>query len=334
MIELPVCYDRGEEVEEGKYKCHSLSLLVHGTVTTSDCNQCTHRNTKPHVTRKSFSSHNLKKNTPQLTIGMAVYNDFPGCFFTIQALKLYQDLSNTEIIIVDNYGCDSTKRLAEESEVRYVRFTRVKGTAAPRQRIFEEAKAEAVLVCDSHVLLSPESVKSLRDFYVQHPETEDLYQGPLLQNDGRTVITQMEPSWNDKFYGRWVASTVLDPKTPPFEIQMQGLGLFSCRRESWLGFNPRFTGFGGEEGYIHEKFRRAGHRVICLPWLRWSHLFHDKTRPSYKVHLKDRLINYVIGFCELGWSLEPIINHFKAYLPADEVYKAVQQALIKTRTPL
>lgn len=39
---------------------------------------------------------------------------------------------------------------------------------------------------------------------------------------------------------------------------MQGLGIFACRRDVWPGFNPRLRGFGGEEGYIHEKFRRAG----------------------------------------------------------------------------
>ena len=42
----------------------------------------------------------------------------------------------------------------------------------------------------------------------------------------------------------------------PFEMGMQGLGVFACRKAAWPGFNPRFSGFGGEEGYIHEKIRR------------------------------------------------------------------------------
>ena len=42
-----------------------------------------------------------------------------------------------------------------------------------------------------------------------------------------------------------------DSNGEPFEIPMQGLGMFSCRKEAWLGFNPLFNGFGGEEGYIH-----------------------------------------------------------------------------------
>ena len=55
----------------------------------------------------------------------------------------------------------------------------------------------------------------------------------------------------------------VDPEGEPFEIPMQGMGVFSCRKEAWLGFNPAFRGFGGEEGYIHEKFRQARSAAAC-----------------------------------------------------------------------
>ena len=55
----------------------------------------------------------------------------------------------------------------------------------------------------------------------------------------------------------------------PFEIPMHGLGLFACRKEAWPGFNPRLSGFGGEEGYLHQKIRNRGGRVYCMPFLRW-----------------------------------------------------------------
>jgi hypothetical protein len=48
-----------------------------------------------------------------LTIGMAAYNDFGGVYFTLQSLRLYQDLRDTELLVVDNYGCPDTKRLVE-----------------------------------------------------------------------------------------------------------------------------------------------------------------------------------------------------------------------------
>ena len=36
-----------------------------------------------------------------------------------------------------------------------------------------------------------------------------------------------------------------------------------------------FREFGGEEWYIHEKYRQAGAKCLCLPFLRWQHRFAD-----------------------------------------------------------
>src|SRR5215218_307201 len=65
-----------------------------------------------------------------LTIGMATYNDFNGVYFTLQALRLYQDLRDTELLVVDNYGCPNTKQLVEGwvHGARYVLATEVRGT--------------------------------------------------------------------------------------------------------------------------------------------------------------------------------------------------------------
>ena len=95
---------------------------------------------------------------------------------------------------------------------------------------------------------------------------------------------------------------------------MQGLGLFACRRAAWPGFNPDFRGFGGEEGYIHEKFRRAGGRTLCLPFLRWMHRFTRPLGIPYVNRWEDRLRNYLIGFRELGLDTAPVVEHFKAHL--------------------
>ena len=85
-----------------------------------------------------------------LTIGMATYNDFNGVYFTLQSLRLYQDLRDTELLVVDNYGCPDTKRLVEGwvHGARYVLATEVRGTAAAKDRVFREAQGEAILCCD------------------------------------------------------------------------------------------------------------------------------------------------------------------------------------------
>lgn len=96
-----------------------------------------------------------------------------------------------------------------------------------------------------------------------------------------------------------------------FDIPAQGLGMFGCRTDSWLGFNDHFRGFGGEEGYIHEKYRQAGKKVISLGGLGWIHQFRDTSEtPPYPAWLHHKIRNYVIGFQEIGRSLDSIYDHF------------------------
>ena len=96
----------------------------------------------------------------------------------------------------------------------------------------------------------------------------------------------------------------------PFEVPAHGMGVFSCRREAWLGFNQHFRGFGGEEFYIHEKYRQAGRKTICLPFLQWVHRFSRPAGVPYTLRVEDKVRNYIIGHQELGLDLETCHRHF------------------------
>src|SRR6266545_4445377 len=257
---------------------------------------------------------------PALTIGMATYRDYQGVYFTLQALRLYQDMSDVELLVVDNAGCEATRDLVQNwAHGRYLQETGAVGTAAPRDRIFREALGEAVLCLDCHVLLVPGAVARLKRYYADNPDSLDLLQGPMLYDDLSTLASHFDPVWRDHMWGVWaVDERAEDPEGEPFEIPMQGLGLFSCRREEWPGFNPHFRGFGGEEGYIHQKFRKLGGRCLCLPWLRWAHRFRRPDGVPYRVDLRDRIINYLIGHRELGLDESPVIDHFQGQRPLVE----------------
>src|SRR5215204_1764397 len=131
-----------------------------------------------------------------LTIGMATYNDFNGVYFTLQALRLYQDLRDTELLVVDNYGCPATKQLVEGwvHGARYLLATEVRGTAAPRDLVFREARGEAVLCCDSHVLFAPGAIRRLKEYYRAHPDCPDLLQGPVCTTISRRDPHTLNPS--------------------------------------------------------------------------------------------------------------------------------------------
>jgi hypothetical protein len=269
----------------------------------------------------------------ELTIGMATYNDFDGVYFTLQALRLYQDLERTELLVIDNYGCDETKNLVEDwLNGRYIRATDAVGTAAPRELVFREARGKAVLCCDCHVLFVPGAIARLKQYYREHPDCRDLLQGPLLFDDAKHLATHFDPVWQAQMWGTWGSDQRgQEQDGEPFEIPMQGLGVFSCLKTAWPGFHPEFRGFGGEEGYIHEKFRRAGGRCLCLPWLRWMHRFTRASGPTYPLTVEEKLRNYLLGHSELGLDLDPVLQHFSEFLPREQVMAVTEQTLGKRR---
>lgn len=255
----------------------------------------------------------------KLTIGMATYKDFDGVYFTIQALRLYHDLGGAEIIVVDNFGCDATRDFVTNwSGGRYIRYDGDGGTSGPRNHIFEAASGDIVLCLDCHVMLLPGAIAKLRDYYTVNPHCQDLLQGPLLYDDLIGFDTHFDPIWRSHMWGVWAKDPRgADPTAAPFDIPMQGLGLFCSRRDAWLGFNKKFRGFGGEEGYIHEKYRQAGRRCLCLPWLKWLHRFWRPHGVPYRLDITDRIRNYFIGHQELRLDPGPIFEHFQEYVPKD-----------------
>jgi glycosyltransferase involved in cell wall biosynthesis len=264
-----------------------------------------------------------------LTIGMPTYNDFDGVYFTLQALRLYQDLEDTELLVVDNYGCDYTKAFVEGAvKGRYVRSTDATGTATAKELVFQEASGDAVLCCDSHVVFAPNSISRLKTYYAEHPNTLEFLQGPIVYDDLESLSTHFAPQWRGQMWGIWATDERgVDPEADPFEIPMQGTGVFSCRRTVWPGFNPAMRGFFGEAGYIHEKIRMNGGRCLCLPWLRWTHRFPRPAGVPYTISVEDKFRNYIIHHIELGLDLAPVLEHFAEFLPEDRVKALVAEAL-------
>lgn len=261
---------------------------------------------------------------PTLSLGMATYNDFSGVYFTCQAARLYHDVV-AEVLVVDNNPAspdgEATRRFCEFAKVRYVPYTARTGTAAPRDEVFQQATGDVVVCCDPHVLFPAGSLASLVEYFRARPDSKDLVQGPLVYDalDGNVSTHFDLTKWDGEMWGQWGVD-VRGRGTEPFEIPAQGLGAFACRRDAWLGFHPGFRGFGGEEGYIHEKYRLAGHRALCLPAFTWVHRFGRPAGVPYPLARQDKVRNYVIGFQELGLDLTPAKDYWvgKGLVPEEQ----------------
>lgn len=239
----------------------------------------------------------------RLTIGMPSYNNFTEVFFTVQALRMYHDLTDCEILVVDNFGDPELEKFIKNQGgglVRYEKYLGSTGPAGAKDAVIRLARGEMVMCIDSHVFLIPGALKHIA-------VTDDLVQGPLMYCDLKNFVCDWKPVWRGHMWGIWGDYSSTLPKEP-FEIWGCGGGLFVVKKSSWLGFNPKFRGFGGEEGYIHEKYRKAGRKVLCNPNLVWMHMFDRKI--PYPLNLIDRVVNYVIGFKEIGLELKPVEDHF------------------------
>jgi len=248
----------------------------------------------------------------KITIGMASYANPDQVWFTVEALRAYHDLTDCEILVVDNQGNSDTKLACSYPGVRYVVSNKQKGTGPARNAIFDHAEGDFVLVIDSHVFMLDGAISKLKDWLADNwEEASNLLQGPLVMGSMHRCWTHYNNEWRRQMWGTWAPEGGMPIDELPdehFEIEMMGMGLFGCRKDSWLRFHDKCRGFGGVEGITHAKYRHHGRKVLCLPFLQWVHRF-SKVRHDNPL-LTDKIRNFLYGFEEIGMDFQPLYDHF------------------------
>lgn len=340
----PSLHRRGEKYDlifvDGRQRASCLvtallSLNAGGVIIIHDSERAHYQNALSLfdvVASRDFTSVLIPKGSrppspgKKLTIGMAVYDDFDGVFFTCQSIRMHhrEVMDEIQLLVIDgNPSSEHGKATAHfckgtNGAVQYVEAPRAYGSAQTKELVFGNANTPYVMCIDCHVLLESGSISKL----LAYLENDDgnLLQGPMTYDDLVSISTHMEPIWRGGMKGIWANDARgASPDAPPFEIPAQGMGLFACRKDSWPGFNPLFRGFGAEECYIHEKFKQRGKKTICLPFLRWSHRFGRPSGIPYKCHWGDRVFNHFVGHIELGLDTKPVFDHFGSILSPDKI---------------
>lgn len=270
---------------------------------------------------------------------MATYDDFDGVYFTTQALRMYHDILKNidyEILIIDNnpdgkHG-ESVKNMVSwmHGNCKYIPYSSKTSTAI-RNEIFRNSSGKYTVSIDCHVFIKNGGLDALLHYYENNPDCKDIIQGPMIYDDQTSYSTQFDPMWRGDMFGVWGTNKQAHDTGEPFEIPMMGLGLFSCETKNWLGFNEHFKGFGGEEGYIHEKFRRNGGKAICLPKLEWLHRFNRPEGVKYRLVLEDRIWNYLVGWLEITKNPNDIMvlsayNYFRNRIPKESLDNILENA--------
>lgn len=266
---------------------------------------------------------NYYLNKDMITVGMATYDDYDGVYFTVQSLRLYHPLV-TEIIIVDNNPTSKhgklCKKISENSnKIKYIPYERKKSTAV-KGEVFKHATNEIVVVCDCHILFPNNSFEALKHFYTNYHKPYDFIQGPIVYDDLKFESTHLKKGWGSQFYGKWDKMEIKDSYA---EIPAQGMGVFSCKKDEWLGFNELFNGFGGEEYYIHDKYRKHGGRCICVKDFKWLHRFGRPDGIPFRNTYEDRFNNYIAGRLEMNKKYDDVIDEFKEVLPKEKMQEII-----------
>jgi hypothetical protein len=244
----------------------------------------------------------------------------------------------TEILVLDNHPSGPCAKPLKDLErqvagYRYVPYERIHGNWV-RDLLFREANAEFVLCMDSHVLFRPGALARLVEYLEAQPDSLDLWQGPLMGDNlkplGRTLTPFGGPGCTA--CGR-PTSAAWTPTRPAFEIPMQGLGVFGCRRAAWPGYNPRLCGSAWKKGTSTRRSDgRAGGHSVCRSSAGRT-VLNRPFGPRYPVSVEDRVRNFLLTHNELGLDPGAAIAHFEKEFGAERVRPVVDRVEQELRGP-
>lgn len=322
--DLTPCPHRLAELRTIECKpCQGGPQPVYGCELFSECVQRPNTKTRSQKIKGCTTCEHLPENlndepVPELSITMACHDDYPGVWMTIMDLLMHHadDMEGVEIVVGDNNPDSEQGKLTRKfcigtEGVRYFPIRDVQGSSLPKDRVIRQARGTAVLHLDCHVLLEPGVVGRLKQHYRDQPETTELITGPILHRPGIVNDTHQVLTWRGGNLGIWAKhSPATKADGELFEIPQNGTGLFSFRRSTWLGYHPSFIGYGGNESYLYEQWRRHGRHTVCYPWLRWLHRFGHPGGPSYPNPWANKCRNYLITLDALGWNRQPMLDHY------------------------
>lgn len=260
----------------------------------------------------------MSSKNSKIVVGMCVYDDLDGAIFSIESIIFHQKTREpVEFVVIDTNPESPQgkllRRFCESEKIKSrINYFPVKNTGtSQRDLVFQYAPEGSIVFCiDCHVLLPEDNVLQSTADFIDGREDQCLVQGPICQRDGSIHATEWKHIWGGGMLGRWYTDNdFLKSKNKFKEIDGMGLGAFATRKEWWIGFNPLFKGFGGEEFYIHRKYKNRGMKTYCFKGFLWWHRF-ERVAVPYKMDMADRIHNYTIGFIQEGGDLDGMIEHF------------------------
>ena len=151
---------------------------------------------------------------PSIAVVMAHHSDFSGVYFTIQSIRQHQPNVVSEWIVVDQ-SSDSRPDIHEAliglagnvKNMRVIPLPEPRGTSPARDKAIIASHCDIVICLDCHVLLKPQAIPLVIDYFRQPARQRDLVQGPMLNDGLLTACTHWTPIWGaNHLFGVWATA--------------------------------------------------------------------------------------------------------------------------------
>lgn len=242
--------------------------------------------------------------TPWLSIIIPVRGKPNELWFTLQGL-IYQIRSmaeDVEIVVIDNGNSDSKPGdcmdVCAKAGVHYIADASVQSPYHPRNVGAAAAKGEWLLFLDSHVLLEPGFLVTLRYSLGKYPPKSMVHFTIGFGNPGQR-FAQYRMTVDENFWGTWGPTAkphdLGGTENRPYRIAASGIWCFLTRKADWEwvgGFHPSFIGYAGGEVYLQTKYWLLGGEVLLDPRL---HGVHYSGPRDYQATWNDRIRNVALA---------------------------------------
>lgn len=264
---------------------------------------------------------------PKLTIGCACYDDVEGFFWTMSIIRQFHVPvinKEVELLCIDDMPVKQKEldHLCNLLQARYVHKPKNMGPAHGKRSVFEEANGEYTLLLDSHVLCAANSINYILSAIQDNRIQRDIWSGPLLNEHGAIIGTELDMNWRGEFFGTWNTDPNIKSSRVK-EINGMGSAYFCMNTQQFLdieGFPKEFKGFGGEELILSEINRqKTGGKHFCHAALGWQHRFYRPRPVAYTLTINDKYKNYLVGFYKCGWDCADVKDYFSRKLPLPQL---------------
>lgn len=222
-----------------------------------------------------------EQNHPKISVIVPVRNS-PELLRTCLEHIQQTTIPDYEIIVVDDASTDNTASVAQEMGARVLHLEQQSGPAKARNKGAEIARGEYVFFIDADVLVYPDTVGKVVEYFEQHPEVDALFGSYDVKPAAPNIMSQFK-----NLFHHFVHQQANE------EASTFWSGCGAVKRSVFLemgGFDTFYERPCIEDIELGLRMHKAGHRISVHKDVQVTHLKLWTLWGMLKADIKDRAL--------------------------------------------